>query len=192
MRWRLHPEDQPDDEDDPALVREDHTGEEDLEEHKEETEDFWEHTEDGRLIRYHVVPRNKHFAPTGSRLDLPVDLARLKDERVTRKYYEDQSRHTETDSWRKEEVEKFVKNSYNAIHYQRGPHGVHLKRRVTRDLDTGEQLADEDESQLSDKTSLTRALDKMRNIATEFYFYEEYPEGKPLDWTDRVQDQAAG
>ena len=179
------PEDQPDDEDVPAAVREDHTGEEDLEEHKEETEDFWEHTEDGRLIRYHVVPRNKHFAPTGSRLDLPVDLARLKDERVTRKYYEDQSRHIETDSWRKEEVEKFVKNSYNAIHYQRGPHGVHLKRRVTRDLDTGEQLADEDENQLSDKTSLTRALDKMRNITTDFYFYEEYPDGKP--WTGQTE-----
>ena len=179
------PEDQPDDEDDPAVVREDHTGEEDLEEHKEENEDFWEHTEDGRLIRYHVVPRNKHFAPTGSRLDLPVDLARLKDERVTRKYYEDQSRHIETDSWRKEEVEKFVKNSYNAIHYQRGPHGVHLKRRVTRDLDTGEQLADEDENQLSDKTSLTRALDKMRNLTTDFYFYEEYPEGKP--WTGQTE-----
>lgn len=169
------PEDQPDDEDVPAAVREDHTGEEDLE----------EHTEDGRLIRYHVVPRNKHFAPTGSRLDLPVDLARLKDERVTRKYYEDQSRHIETDSWRKEEVEKFVKNSYNAIHYQRGPHGVHLKRRVTRDLDTGEQLADEDENQLSDKTSLTRALDKMRNITTDFYFYEEYPDGKP--WTGQTE-----
>ncbi len=179
------PEEQPDDEDDPAIVREDHTGEEDLEEHQEETEDFWEQNEDGRLIRYHVVPRNRHFAPTGSRLDLPIDLARLTDERVTYKYYEDQSSHKEADSWRKDEVEKFVKNTYKAIHYQRGPHGVHLKRRITRDLDTGEQLADEDEFELSNKTSLTRALDKMRNSATEFYFYEEYPEGKP--WTGQTE-----
>lgn len=86
-------EDQPDDEvevEPHEEPQEDEEGEEQDDDEETETgaDDYWEIT-DYVVTRHHHNIRKKLFYPSGGRMDLPVDITRLEDSRVTVKHYED-------------------------------------------------------------------------------------------------------
>lgn len=109
-------EDQPDDEvevEPHEEPQEDEEGEEQDDDEETETgaDDYWEIT-DYVVTRHHHNIRKKLFHPSGGRMDLPVDITRLEDSRVTVKHYEDGGEVVVVrDKWNGGEVDVHVKRS---------------------------------------------------------------------------------
>ena len=144
-------------------------------------EDWWDMT-DHCIIRHHFEERDQLFYPSGSRMDLPVDLSRLQDSRVTVKQYASGDVEVVRDNWREGYRQIYTRTSHGVNRFQPGPGGARLVRRITTDLDTGELVADENEVELSREQEFTRLLpEEVRNIRTEFYMVEDIRD--PSRWT---------
>ncbi len=147
-----------------------------------EAEDWWDQT-DYVITRHHIAPRNKVFYPSGGRMNLPVDLSRLEDSRVTVKHYEEGGEvEVVRDKWNGTEVDFLAKVTHGVERYQRGPRGVHLVRRVTINLEDGSVLADESGSELMNLAHMTRRLpENVTDIRTEYYYHDDYED--ECSWT---------
>ena len=155
----------------------------DGEEEPFEVEDYWtqHHT---TVIRHHVHPRKKLYRPAMDRMDLPVDIGRLELFRVTMKLYEDGATEEVRDTWTDDtqEADILTKTHRGVTTFQRGPLGVHLMRRVTYNLQSGEVLGDDGELELLDAEKLDRPLPGgAQDIKVEHHFVDERAEEKP--WT---------
>ena len=159
-------------------------GEDDLDgvpENSSPNEDWWDQTEHC-IIRHHFEERNTLFYPSGSRMDLPVDLARLQDSRVTVKHYTTGDVEVVRDNWREGYRQVFTRTSHGVNRFQAGPSGARLVRRITTNLDTGGCIADENERALSRVHHYTRLLpDGVRNIRSDFYLVDDGEDEK--EWT---------
>ena len=159
-------------------------GEDDLDQGQEFStpcEDWWDQTEHC-IIRHHFEERNTLFYPSGSRMDLPVDLARLQDSRVTVKHYTTGDVEVVRDNWREGYRQVFTRTSHGVNRFQPGPSGARLVRRVTTNIDTGGCIADENEKALSRVHQYTRLLpDGVHNIRSDFYLVDDVADEKP--WT---------
>ena len=145
------------------------------------TEDWWDQTEHC-IIRHHFDERNTLFYPSGSRMDLPVDLDRLLDSRVTVKHYTTGDVEVVRDNWREGYRQVFTRTSHGVNRFQAGPTGSRLVRRITTNLDTGGCIADEDERALNRVHQYTRLLpDGVRNVRSEFYLVDDVEDEK--EWT---------
>ena len=136
-------------------------------------EDWWDRT-DFCIVRHHIEERTKLFYPEGGRMNLPIDISRLEDSRVTVKHYESGEVTVVRDNWRVRPQDHLIKSTWQVERFQKGPAGARICRRITTNYETGRVIADETEEELLDPERVTRKLPGGRqNIQSEFYFIEE-------------------
>ena len=146
---------------------------------EDEETDWWD-IQDNEIIRHHVEPRTMPFYPTGSRMDLPVDLMRLAGRRVTYKLFEDGNTETVNDNWKDRLPGQYVKERSDATTFEKAPHGLHVVRRITYNMENGEEIADETEYDLMQEGRMERPLPNgVTYIRTRFHVFEDFEDECP-------------
>ena len=156
----------------------------------EDAEDRWVYNFDqNQVIRMHNVPRTTPYRPETNKLDLPIALSRLSEERRTYKLYEDGTVDTVTDDWRHVGVDTWIREDHNVTTFQGtkrgGPHWENVFERRAYDIDSGTWLKIDKGEELLDTMTVNRPLpDGVRNIRTELYMHTECEEDKT--WTGKT------
>ena len=146
---------------------------------EDEETDWWD-IQDNEIIRHHVQPRTMPFYPTGSRMDLPVDLMRLAGRRVTYKLFEDGNTETVNDNWKDRLPGQYVKERSEATTFEKAPPGLHVVRRITYNMENGEEIADETEYDLMQEGREERLLPNgVTYIRTRFHVFEDFEDESP-------------